>query len=292
MDDLDGLEVGSCMKPPLMCLQESGALVTSILITPMLIAIGGQDGMTKVYDALTGELLRLFGDKKTCKERSRMSQRTSGGSETELNEIHQRFKVTTIGLDHDSIFIGLGELMMVWKIDRIHQPKPKKDLRSKVPGRVVSKRIGSSNFREIQDEVIDTQEIDRIKLESKEKEEELKRRYYGEFSEWMNEEELIEYMKMISIEENGNRIEGDEEWETWKETEVVGIEERDGRSDVDESSLVMRASGSGDGEFEGLKDELNLDDWPLMIEGRGARERRGSNGNSPWKKKKRWIQVD
>lgn len=305
------------IKPPLLCLQDLGSLVTSISITPLLIAVGGEDGSTKVYDSLTGELLRVFRDKKTHKERSRLVDRNP--SVEEMVEINDRFRVRSIGLGSDSIVIGVGELVMAWRIDRAKNIKPKKvDSRgNKVPGRVVSKRTGSSSFREIQDEVANTRERVRIESELKEKENRLMTRYHGEFSEWMNEEEVFEYMKMISMEESlvsgEQQLNGaEEEWERWEDVQESGGKKKlDGDGFVSEDHWsLLGIDGSGSGRSRIGHQGVGVEEWPEMpgcgskvgsssvsngeVEkignGNGNGSGSGSGSGSPWKKN--WIQPD
>ncbi|KAH9815781.1 hypothetical protein DFH28DRAFT_247372 [Melampsora americana] len=288
------------IKPPLICLQESGSLVTSICMTPMLIGIGGEDGSTKVYDALTGELLRLFRDKKSSKERSRLMNR-GRLSEEEIEEVNEVYKVRSIELRSDSIVIGFGEWIMAWQVDRCGvQHKQKKEIRSKGAGRVVSKRIGSSNLQEIKDEVANRRERERIESELRSKEERWIERYHGELSEWMNEDEVFEYMKMISMEEShGNDHQVEEEWETWEMEEEEGEEgeervliDREDEEDEEARRLVIRASGSGEGDLKG--NELNLKDWPMMnerkVRSQSSQSQNQNQSESAWKKD--WIEVE
>lgn len=81
-----------------------------------------EDGTTKVYDALTGEVVRVFRDRQCARERSRLL----ATPHPDLAQISESYRVRQIEMTTHSIVISFGECLMAWQVDRPSRKKPKK----------------------------------------------------------------------------------------------------------------------------------------------------------------------
>ncbi|KAG0150330.1 hypothetical protein CROQUDRAFT_652522 [Cronartium quercuum f. sp. fusiforme G11] len=202
----------SAFKPPLICLQSEGPGVSAIAITPLLIAIGSDDGSTRVYDALSGGLMNLFKDKQVTRDRLRMI--TNIGNENE--SVRETFKVRSIWISKNSIVLCFGELVMGWKVDRKKDLKQKKNLR-RASGRTVPKRTAFTNLRELKEELANTRETMNWERDNREQSEARKRRLEGELGRSMSEEEALQYALMLSREEDAREWEQETSFEALNE---------------------------------------------------------------------------
>ncbi|KAJ9474444.1 F-box domain-containing protein [Pseudozyma hubeiensis] len=169
--------------------------ITALDITPLCIFVGTSDGTIKVYDSLSGDLIRTINDRSATRRDGRMlaSGELSG-------EEAGRWRVGQIISDGDGLVACIGHQVLAFKVENV-----KREVSATEKGKGRGKgRLGDSKGASQVELRRDLRES-KVELEKEERE---RREEYGRIRkrremevEGLSEQEALEYALMLSRDE-------------------------------------------------------------------------------------------
>lgn len=246
---------------PRKTLQEADSKVTALAASDAAVFVGHLDGTVRVFDPLSGDLLRTFKDRSAARLPARL---LAQGVLDEAEE--ERWMVRDIIADREGVVVNVGGKVLAW---RVKEELTRKGVKGKGAGKGPSKR--QERFRteqELRHQVQDS--IAGLNLESTERVERrvAQQRVNREFGlpdslEGLTEEEAVALAVMVSMEE--------------AEAEA----EAEGGGDGWEEGVPGEWSEGGEVEGEWEVDGLELDDFELGDAVGGADARAFANHRRP-----------
>ncbi|TIA88781.1 hypothetical protein E3P81_03318 [Wallemia ichthyophaga] len=175
--------------------------ITTISLTPLLLLTGAADGVLIAHDPLTGDAIRSFNQTSSTRHLSRYLATNEASTEDE-----NAFAVSGIVADEFAVVAAIGNKVIAWKAGGIKDFKTRgKGWRGSNKG-VAQKNQYSSDVRdEIRESLVMQDETDDVSESEADRKQNMMKTLGRLENLGLDESETLEYIMMISQEEEENQ---------------------------------------------------------------------------------------